>query len=77
LLRGEVRFPVSGTDGKSDSIVLGDFLVDGRPPRAEPRLRQLSTGVTEVTLEASAAGEWSFAVTDNGATSDSASASTG
>lgn len=65
VLRAEVRFPFHGKDGKSDSIVLGDFLVDGRPPLAEPRVRQISPGVTELSLEAPAAGEWSFAVTDN------------
>jgi len=65
LFAAEVRFPFHRTDGSADSIVLGDFLVDGRPPAGEPHVRQMAEGVTEVTLDAPASAEWSFTIADN------------
>jgi len=65
LLEAEVRFPFHDSGGKADSVALGDFQIDGRPPAAAPRVRQLSAGIVEVVLDAQAPGEWSFAVADN------------
>ncbi|HUI53684.1 MAG TPA: TIM-barrel domain-containing protein [Bryobacteraceae bacterium] len=65
LFAGEVRFPFHSTDGKSQSIALDRFQIDGRLPQEEPRVQQLAPGVAEVTLAASAPGEWSFAVADD------------
>ena len=65
LFAAEVRFPFHRTDGRADGIVLGEFLVDGRPPAAQPRVRQLAEGVMELTIDAPSSGEWSFAVGDN------------
>jgi alpha-D-xyloside xylohydrolase len=64
-IAGEVRFAFPTTDGRSESITLDGFLVDGRAPATAPQVRQLSPGVTEVTAESGTAGEWSFAVADN------------
>src|SRR5450631_1440935 len=64
-LAGQVRFAFPTTDGRSESITLDRFLVDGRAPAKAPQVRQLSPGVTEVTAESGIAGEWSFAVADD------------
>ena len=64
-LTGEVRFGFPTTDGRSESITLDGFLVDGRAPATAPQVRQLSPGVTEVTAESGVAAEWSFAVADD------------
>src|ERR1019366_8331845 len=64
-LAGEVRFAFPTTDGRSDSITLDRFLVDGRAPATAPHVRQFSPGVTEVTAESATAAEWSFAVADD------------
>jgi alpha-D-xyloside xylohydrolase len=61
---GEVEFAFRSTSGRPDSISLDRFLIDGRAAAGAERVRQLATGVTEVTLDAPAAGEWSFAVAD-------------
>jgi alpha-D-xyloside xylohydrolase len=65
LFGGEVRFPFQGTDGRAQSVSLDRFLIDGHPLAAEPQVRQLAPGVAEVTLDAPAPGEWSFAVADD------------
>ena len=63
-LAGEVRFAFPTTDGRSESVTLDGFLVDGRAPATAPQVRQLSPGVTEVTAESRTAAEWRFAVSD-------------
>jgi len=65
LFGGGVRFPFQSTDGRLQSVTLDCFQFDGRAPANEPSVRQLASGVEEVTLEAAAAGEWSFAVADD------------
>ena len=62
---GEVRFPFPGAGGRTDSIALDDFSVNGRAPSAAPAVRQLAPGVTEVSLESPAGAEWRFTVADN------------
>ena len=64
-LAGEVHFAFPTTDGRSGSITLDGFLVDGHAPATAPQVRQLSPGVTEVTAESATAAEWSFAVADD------------
>jgi alpha-D-xyloside xylohydrolase len=65
LFAGEIQFPFHDTAGRPQSIGLDRFLLDGRPVAAAPQERQLAPGVTEVTLDAPAAGEWSFAIADD------------
>ena len=61
----EVRFAFSRADGQPDSITLDRFLIDGRAPQNAPELRQLATGVMEITVDSARTGAWSFAVSDN------------
>ena len=63
----DLRFAIPGTGGRSESIALDRFLIDGHAPAAAPQVRQLAPGVTEVTAASPTAGEWSFAITDDGA----------
>jgi alpha-D-xyloside xylohydrolase len=64
LCAAEVRFPFHGTDGRSDSITLDSFLIDGHSPAVAPQIRQIAPGISEVTADSSSVGEWSFTVAD-------------
>jgi len=64
---GEIRFSFENTKGLPDSVTLDDFRIAGHAPAAAPRVRQLASGVTEVTVESPAPGEWSFAISDDSA----------
>jgi alpha-D-xyloside xylohydrolase len=64
LFAQPVRFSFPTTAGGTDSVTLDQFLVDGHRPAAPPRTRRLALGVTEITVDAPAIGEWSFAITD-------------
>jgi alpha-D-xyloside xylohydrolase len=66
-LIGQVRFAFHDTTGRPDSITLDGFQVDGHPTATTPAIRQLATGIIEVTMGAPAAGEWSFSVADDSA----------
>ena len=65
LFAAEVQFSFPGNGGRSDTITLDRFLIDGRVPTAAPQVRRIATGVTEITLASRQAGEWSFAVADD------------
>jgi len=62
----ELRFAFSSTDGKNQAITLDRFLLNGRPVAAANRLqvRRLAEGVSEITAQAPAAGEWEFDLVD-------------
>jgi len=64
-LAGEARFAFRNADGRSDSITLDRMLFDGRPPTASPQVHPIGPGVTEMCVEGSAVGEWSFAIADD------------
>lgn len=66
-LNAEVRFTFPALDGNTDAITIDRVLLNGSAPQAEPRVRQITAGVTEVVVEAGHAGEWSFAIADNSA----------
>lgn len=60
----DLRFDFHGIDGRPDSLVLDQFLVDGRKPSTALSMRTLSPGVTEISAENSADATWSFSVAD-------------
>ncbi len=60
---GEVRFRFRNTRGGAETVVLDRFRFDGRA--AAPQTRQLAPGVTEVTAQATAPGQWEFRVADD------------
>ncbi len=59
----------SGTKGRPEKIAIDGFAIDGRPVGDANKLqaRTLSPGVTELTAEAPAVGEWTFGVADDSA----------
>ena len=63
----EVRFTFANTRGGNESVALSGFQFNGQPVAEANRLqvRELSPGVQEVTAQASAVGEWAFAVDDD------------
>lgn len=63
---GEIHFVFDGAAGHSDSLTLDRFMLDGHLPPVLPQIRQSAAGVMEITSTAPKAGEWSFAIADDG-----------
>ena len=61
----ELKFAIPNTRGATEDLVLDRFALDGGPVELKTlQVRTLSPGVHEVTGEAAAIGEWTFAIRD-------------